>query len=148
MTLGDPQENADRLFAKGEDLADSSEAGAALNCFRAAWESLPEPRESSPSAIRILGAIADESFFSGQWQECQDAVQRAFQCGADLANPFLRLRLGQALFELGDVDAAKGWLVPAYLSEGPSLFADEDAKYLDFLRYELLPPPGGWPRGW
>lgn len=121
MTFGDPQKNADRLFAQGEEWADADDAEAAINCFREAWRILPEPRESNPSAVRILAAIADESFFLGHWAGCRDAVQQAFRCGADVANPFLRLRLGQALFELGEVDAAEQWFVPAFLSEGPSL---------------------------
>jgi hypothetical protein len=146
--LGDPLDNAERLFAKGEDLADAQLDGAALNCFRAAWEVLPEPREEQRPAGRILAAIADSCFYLGQWAACRDAVQHAFRCGADPANPFLRLRLGQALFELGEQQEAEGWLVPAFLSEGPSLFADEDPKYLASFRGRLCPPPGEWPPGW
>jgi hypothetical protein len=65
-----------------------------------------------------------------------------------VANPFLRLRLGQALYELGDEQEAANWLVPAYLSEGPALFEDDDPKYLEFFCSKLAPPPGGWPEGW
>jgi hypothetical protein len=146
--LGDPLDNAERLFAQGEEWADAQEDGAALNCFRAAWQVLPEPREQQPPAVRIQAAIADSCFYLGQWAECRDAVQRAFRCGADVSNPFLRLRLGQALFELGDEQEAENWLVPAYLSVGRSLFEDDDPKYLEFFRDKLDPPPGGWPDGW
>lgn len=148
MVLGDPLDNAERLFAQGEDFADAQLDGAALNCFRAAWEVLPEPREEQPPAIRIQAAIADSCFFLGQWAACRVAVQHAFRCGADPANPFLRLRLGQALYELGDEREAANWLVPAYLSEGRLLFEDDDPKYLEFFRSKLDPPPGGWPEGW
>lgn len=148
MTLGDPLENAERLFARGEEMADANIAGAALNCFRAAWQVLPEPREAQRPAVRIQAAIADECFFLGDWAGCRDAVQHAFRCGADPANPFLRLRLGQALFELGEAVEAENWLVPAFLAEGPSLFADDDPRYLASFRGKLQPPPGGWPEGW
>jgi hypothetical protein len=148
VVLGDPLDNAERLFAQGEDFADAQLDGAALNCFRAAWEVLPEPREEQPPAICIQAAIADSCFFLGQWAACREAVQHAFRCGADPANPFLRLRLGQALYELGDEREAANWLVPAYLSEGRSLFEDDDPKYLEFFRSKLDPSPGGWPEGW
>jgi hypothetical protein len=58
------------------------------------------------------------------------------------------LRLGQALLELGEVAEAENWFVPAFLAEGPSLFEDDDPKYLSSFRDKLLPPPGGWPEGW
>ncbi len=148
MVLGDPLDNAERLYAQGEEFADANIAGAALNCFRAAWGVLPEPQEEQPPAVRIQAAIADESFYLTEWAACRDAVQHAFRCGADPANPFLRLRLGQALFELGEVAEAENWLVPAFLTEGPSLFADDDPKYLASFRDKLQPPPGGWPEGW
>jgi hypothetical protein len=28
------------------------------------------------------------------------------------------------------------------------VFADDDAKYLEFITPQLQPPPGGWPEGW
>src|SRR5262249_5424760 len=145
--MGDALDEAERLFAKGEDFADSQLDGAALNCFRAAWEKLPELRDEQRPSVRILAAIADSNFAVGEWAACRDAVQHAFQCGADPANPFLRLRLGQALFELGEMAEAENWFVLAFLAEGPSLFADDDPKYLASFRSKLDPPPSGWPPG-
>ena len=109
---------------------------------------LPEPREKQEPAIRILGTIADCHFYLGEWESCREAVQHAFRSGADLENPFLRLRFGQSLFELGDEQEAANWLVPVYLSEGQSLFEQDDPKYLEFFRGMLKAPPGGWPQGW
>jgi hypothetical protein len=141
-------ENAERFLAEGDDLADAGEDTAALGRFQAAWSSLPEPRDEQESAVRILGAIADCHFHLGAWESCREAAQHAFRCGADLDNPFLRLRIGQSLFELGDEQEAANWLVPAYLSEGRALFEQDDPKYLEFFRDRLEPPSGGWPPGW
>jgi hypothetical protein len=146
--MGDAVEKAARLFDMGEGYVDAQEDGAALRCFRAAWNALPEPRDEQGPAVRILAAIADVHFHLGEWDACRAAVQHAFRCGADVANPFLRLRLGQCLYELGDEGEAANWLVPAYLSEGLSLFEDVDPKYLAFVRSRLEPPSGGWPEGW
>jgi hypothetical protein len=146
--MGDALDEVERLFGMGEDYADAQEDGAALNCFRAAWNALPEPRDEQGPAVRILAAIADSHFHLGEWDACRAAVQHAFRCGADVGNPFLRLRVGQALYELGDEREAANWLAPAYLSEGRSLFEDDDPKYLAVLRSRLDPPPGGWPDGW
>jgi hypothetical protein len=146
--MADALDEADRLMAKGEELAGAEQHADALARFSAAWQALPEPREEQDLAIQILPAIADSCFYLGAWEECRGAVQHAFRCGADVANPFLRLRLGQSLYELGEEHEAANWLVPVYLQEGREPFARDDPKYLDFFRERLLPPPGGWPKGW
>jgi hypothetical protein len=146
--MPDALEQAERLLAKGDDLAGDGQDTKALVCFQAAWEALPEPREEQEPAVRIQAAIADSHFHLRAWESCRGAVQHAFRCGADMANPFLRLRLGQALYELGHEQEAANWLVLAYLSEGRALFASDDPKYLNFFHSQLDPPPGGWPEGW
>jgi hypothetical protein len=142
--MNDALEESERLLGEG-DLLTGDEA---LAKYQAAWAVLPEPKDEQEPAIRILGAIADCEFYRSRWDECRAAIQHVFRCGADLANSLLRLRLGQALYELGDQQEAANWLVPAYLSEGRALFAEDDPKYLVFLHSKLQPPPGGWPQGW
>lgn len=146
--MADALEESERQLAEGDDLAAAEQDAEALSRFQAAWVALPEPRDDQEPAVRILAAIADCHFHLGVWENCCEAVQHAFRCGADVANPFLRLRLGQALYELGQEREAANWLVPAYLSEGRALFEDDDPKYLEFFRRRLDPPPGGWPAGW
>ena len=138
----------ERLFAEGEEFTDAEQDSDALIRFRAAWDLLPEPKDEQPPAVRILAAIADCHFYLGNWEECRRAVQHAFRCGAEVDNPFLRLRLGQSLYELGGEQEAANWLVPVYLQEGRKPFEDEEPKYLQFVRTRLDPPPGGWPEGW
>lgn len=140
--------DAERLFTEGNDLADAGDDAAALRRFREAWSMLPEPREEQELTIHILAAIADCHFLLREWDDCREAIQHALRCGADPGDPFLRLRLGQSLFELGDESEAANWLAPAYLSEGSELFEQDDPKYLEFIRGKLKPPPGGWPPGW
>jgi hypothetical protein len=121
---------AERLFAGGEDFADAEEDADALGRFRAAWDALPEPREEQEPAGRLMAAIADPHFHLGRWEECRRAAQQAFRCGEDVANPFLRLRLGQSLYELGDEQEAANWLVPVHLQEGREPFEGDDPKHL------------------
>src|SRR5262249_55800820 len=138
----------EQLLAEAEDAIDASKYEVALAAFESAWALLPEPKGEDDSAVHILGAIADCHFFRGDWTKCCDAVQHAFRCGAELDNPFLRLRIGQSLYELGDTKEAANWLVPVYLMEGREPFESEDPKYLEFFRGQLKPPKGGWPEGW
>jgi hypothetical protein len=143
-----PPDEVDRLFAEGEALANEGQNEDALSLFQTAWELLSEPREEQKLSVPILAAIADMCFFLRDWDRCRQAVQHAFRCGADLDNPFLRLRLGQSLFELGEPAEAANWMVPVYLTEGRAPFENEDPKYLECFWGRLKPPPGGWPEGW
>jgi hypothetical protein len=139
----------ERLFAEGESFADEQQDEQALARFQASWDLLPEPKTDWEPALRILVAIADSYFYLGHWQGCFKTLQRAVKgCGGALENPFVRLRMGQSLFELGDLREAANWMVFAYLLEGTQLFEDQDPKYLAFLKGQLEPPPGGWPEGW
>jgi len=146
--MADSLEEAERLFDAGNDLVDAGRDAEALVRFQAAWSALPEPREEQDPSVPILGAIADCHFHLGRWADCRQAVQQAFRCGGGLENPFLRLRLGQGLYELGEEREAANWLAPAYLSEGRALFEQDAPKYLEFVRGQLDAPPGGWPEGW
>jgi hypothetical protein len=146
--MADALDEVERLFAEGEAFADEEADEDALALFLAAWDALPEPRGEQGPAIRILAAIADSHFHLGDWDGCRQAVQVAFRCGAEVDNTFLRLRLGQALFELGESAEATNWLASLYLTEGRAPFDGEDPRYLESFQGWLDPPPGGWPEGW
>jgi hypothetical protein len=55
-------------------------------------------------------------------------------CPGAIGNPFLHLRRGQILLDQGENDAAADELMRAYMAEGADIFADEDPRYLSFLR--------------
>lgn len=136
------------LLVSGERLADAGQYSDALPDLQAAWDALPEPKNDQELSVQILAAIADCHFYSREWHECCETVQYAFHCGADLDNPFFRLRLGQSLYELGDEQEAANWLAPVYLMEGRTPFEIDGLKYLEFFRNKLKEPQGGWPDGW
>lgn len=137
-----------KLIASGEEFVGAEQYTDALSALQAAWDALPEPKRDQGLAMQILAAITDCYFYLGEWEDCCETVQHAFHFGADLDNPFFRLRLGQSLYELGDEQEAANWLVPVYLMEGRTLFEVDGLKYLEFFREKLQPPKGGWPDGW
>lgn len=143
----DVQARVESHCVAGESLVDAKQHAAAVEKFQAAWELLPDPKEEQDPAIHLLGAIADCKFVLRDWEGCCRAVQSAFRCGADVGNPFLRMRLGQSLYEMGNEKEVANWLVPVYLTEGRAPFRGEDPKYLEFFRSKLNPPVGGWPEG-
>lgn len=66
-----------------------------------------------------------------------------------LGNPFVHLRRGQALFELGDLSEAQNELARALLLGGQPLFADEASEYWAFIIGRMRPyaERGTW-EGW
>ena len=139
----------DRLSAEGNQLADNGNREKALERFQSAWNLLPEPRESWSAGLWLLASIGDMQFQLGQFADGRQTFMTAMKFFDEAAgNPFLRLRLGQCLYETGNQQEAANWLAGAYLLEGMKLFEGEDRKYIQFIKPQLDPPPGGWPKGW
>lgn len=123
-----------RLCAAGDVLANQGKHEAALAQYGDAWKLLPEPKSEWEAATWILAAIADSCFFLGMNKEAREALEYAVTCPGGLGNPFLHLRLGQVLFDVGEMDAAANELIRAYMGGGEELFETEAPKYLAFLR--------------
>ncbi len=148
-----PDESDDQircLLDEDDELLDEDRIEEAMSRYQAAWEHLPEPRIDQPLALDVLAAMGDAHFSRGDFASGRNAFMTAMRCsqGEPIGNPFLRLRLGQCMYEMGETREAANWLAGAYFSEGVALFAHDDPKYLEFIKSQLEPPPGGWPEGW
>jgi hypothetical protein len=137
-------ERVKALCAEGDELADTDDFEAALTKYWTAWDQLPEPRTTCAAATWVLAAVGDVNYLTGDYTAGRDNLSLAMHCPDAIGNPFLHLRLGQCQFELGNLDRAADELARAYMGDGEDVFADEDAKYLTFLKSRLQPPPGGW----
>jgi tetratricopeptide (TPR) repeat protein len=138
----------DALCAQGDSLAEQRNYPDALKAYWAAWELLPEPKQDWEAATWILAAVGDANFLGGDFAAGRDNLANAMHCPNAIGNPFLHLRLGQCQFELGELDRAADNLARAYLPEGERIFANDDPKYLQFIKSKLKAPEGGWPEGY
>lgn len=142
------QAEADQLIDAGEALAANGRYPEALDAYWQAWDRISEPKSDLPVALQLLAAIGDANFLGRDFQACRDNLASAMHLPDAIGNPFLHLRLGQCQYELGNMERAADELARAYLQEGTAIFANDDPKYLDFIKSKLQPPPGGWPEGW
>ena len=122
-----------RLCEDGDDLASDGDHVEAIAEYHKAWLLVPEPKTDWNASTWILAALADAFFFTANWQQARRALSYAMHCPGALGNPFLHLRFGQVLFELGELDKAADELIRAYMGGGKKSFEKDDPKYLAFL---------------
>lgn len=133
-----------KLSAEGDVLVEEGQFAESLTKYWAAWDLLPEPKTDWEAATWLLAAIGDANYLGGDYEAGRDNLSQAMHCPGAIGNPFLHLRLGQCEFELGNEGRAADELARAYMAAGQEIFEDEDARYLEFLKTRLEPPPGGW----
>jgi hypothetical protein len=126
------------LCSAGDHLAETQQFEDAIGKYNAAWEMVPAPKTEWNASTWVLAAIADACFLGGFKTSAREALEYAMHCPGGIGNPFLHLRLGQVLLDTGEQDRAVDELALAYMGAGDEIFADQDAKYLDFLRTRMI----------
>ena len=131
-----------RLSEEGGRLESEGSLDGALAKYREGLALLPAPMTNWEAATWLLSAIGDLEFQKGQFDSAIRALEKALQCPGGLGNPFIHLRLGECLFEVGNQPAAMDELARAYMGAGGEIFSGEDPKYFQALRKVLKPPAG------
>jgi tetratricopeptide (TPR) repeat protein len=144
MELPDSVHERITQFSKdGDVLAQQGKYREAVDKYLQAFELLPEPRTDWEACTWLLAAIGDANFRSKNYEQAKAALSDAMHCPGAIGNPFIHLRLGQAQFELGNMQRANDELARAYMGAGKEIFADESPKYFTHLKTVLRPPANG-----
>ncbi len=118
-----------QLCYRGYQYYDDGDYQQALRTFYQAWLLLPKPQIQWREAGWALTAIGDTYFRTQQYTQSCEALRSALLCPATTESPFVHLRFGQSLFELGERDEAVQQLRSAYELGGHKAFAREHVKY-------------------
>ncbi|GLS26678.1 hypothetical protein [Marinibactrum halimedae] len=121
------------LCAEGYRYYDTEDFEAALRAFYQAWLLLPKPQTDWIEAGWVLTAIGDTYYRSGKFQQAVHALRSCLHCPDINGNPFVHLRLGQALYEMQELTHARKELLKAYHSGGRMMFDNQPAQYLDSI---------------
>lgn len=114
----------------GEEQLENEQYSQAIETFMKAYDLVPDPKIHWNVSTWILTALGDAHFMLEDWPSLEEAIGFAMLCPEGAVNPYLHLRLGQAHFELGNLDPAKEQLQKAFDAEGADIFGDDDPKYL------------------
>ena len=69
-----------------------------------------------------LYSIRRYLFLNREYEKAKSNLYNARNCPDGISNPFILLRLGESLFECGELDKAREYLLRAYILEGYKLF--------------------------
>jgi tetratricopeptide (TPR) repeat protein len=134
----DLYERITALSEQGNQAFESDRYEEAIEDYSRALALIPAPLEDWEASTWVLTALGDSHYMLDNYTEARDFLVRAVRCPGGLGNPFIHLRLGQVQYELGNEDRAKDELARAYMGGGPEILADEDPKYLTFLRRFMI----------
>lgn len=122
------------ICSQGNKLVNRSEYKNAIKMFLKALELVPEPRYNWAASTWIYTALGDTCFMNKDYNASKEFLYEAINCPDGMGNPFVLLRLGESLYELGDVDKSKEFLLRAYILEGYSIFYSEHDKYFEVIK--------------
>lgn len=124
-----------RLSAEGDALARDKKYDKAIRNYQEARDLIPEPKTDWEAEAWLLAATGDAYFFNQRFDKSLEMfTQVIINSASGLGNPFLHLRRGESLFELGRMDEAAGELMRAYMGAGHEIFKTEDPKYVAYLK--------------
>src|SRR5207248_2025944 len=118
---------------------DAGRFDAAIAVFQKGLDLLPKPLDRWAATLWFLAAIGDAQFFAKDYRSAADTFGDALLYGG-IGNAFVHLRRGQTLYEIGDKKGAADELLRALLLDGEELFAENDPKYLEFVKSVARPP--------
>lgn len=122
-----------KLSKEGNKLCDREAYQDAAAKFRLALQWVPDPKTIWEASTWLYMSLGDTLFLAGQYAEAVDCLCDALNCPDGNTNSFVLLRLGQVLYEMGELNKSKEYLLRAYMLEGKEIFDDEDDKYFSAI---------------
>ncbi len=129
------------LCDRAEQHAGEGEFDLAIPLYQQALDRLPQPVEDFEAATFILSSMGDAAFQQTRYEEAVRFLEQAVHGFRGQGNPFIHLRLGQALWESGDTLRGAEELARAFAAGGEGVFEHEDPRYLSLVK-EAVRPPG------
>ena len=125
------------LSEQGDSFIENGNHVDAIKKYNLALGLLPAPKEQWEASTWLYVAIGDAFFYADNYQATYDYFMNALNCPDATDNPFIHLRVGQALYHLEHYDKSIDSLLKAYMLDGEEVFENEDDMYLIFLKSKV-----------
>ena len=125
-------------------LEEQQQFAEATRIYEETLALIPEPQYAYWETMRIFVGFGEIHFARHRFEEAKQFYLECLKMPEGHQNPFVLLRIGQTAFELDDQLTAAEHMTRALMLEGTGIFAEEDPKYLDFLKTVLKAPEGRW----
>ncbi|MDR2147822.1 MAG: hypothetical protein LBE91_15325 [Tannerella sp.] len=122
------------LSEEGNEYADNEQYEEAVSKFKQALDLVPSPKTDWEASMWLNASMGDMYFMLSEYGKCSESMFDALNCPDGYSNPFVHLRLGESLFELGEKEKSKEYLLQAYMLEGKEIFETEDSKYFELIK--------------
>jgi len=134
-------ERIDSLSEQGNALLEGEgDWRGAVAAWRSALAALPDPKSQWEAWSWLNASIGEALRVGGDLGGARAAFVDASNGPEGYANPFILLRLGQTLVDLGEEAEGCERLLRAYMLEGDEIFAEDGASYLAILKRKGLIP--------
>lgn len=123
-----------QLCEEGDTLVEEGQFDKAIESYIEALDLVPSPKNNWEASTWIYTALGDAYFINDDYEMAKSNFYNALNCPDGITNPLILLRLGESLFECGELDKAKEYLLKAYMLEGYKIFVEEDDKYFKLIK--------------
>jgi tetratricopeptide (TPR) repeat protein len=125
------------LCSCGDNLVTEALYDEAILKYQEALSFVPDNKNEWEASTWIYAALGDTCFLKRDFDKAKNYMYDALNCPGGVGNPFISLRLGECLAELGETDKSKSYLLRAYMLEGDAIFQGEDEKYFEMIKAEM-----------
>lgn len=122
------------LCEEGDCLVENLNFDKAIKKYLEALNLVPEPKMNWECSTWIYTALGDTYYIKKDYGKAKHFLYNALNCPDGFTNPFILLRLGESLSEIGENEKAKNFLLEAYMLEGKNIFEEEDDKYFNIIK--------------
>ena len=117
----------------GDSAMEAESYDTAVAFYQQALDKIPEEKHDWEISLHVYTALGDAYFMMRDFENAIYSYNQALQCPDGTVNGYVWLGIGQAFFEIGEIDKAKNALLSAYMLEGEEIFEGGNQEYFQLI---------------